>query len=506
VNWKTVNYLTHRWIGITLGALTFTWFVSGIAMMYYPWPAPTASEEIARLEPLRLDATARLIGFDSALAAGGDRGGGAIGARLARWNGGLVYLLWRGSGSRPRAVAVVDAVSGRVLSPIDSTQAIAVARRWVEPAATFASADLLESGDHYLLSSEYRHGFPAWVVRFADANRTSVYVSRAGGFVVGIVTNRTRWTTWLGTVPHWLYFKWLYSRHFEWWLWVSYVLPAIAMLAGASGIVIGVHQLLPHWRRGAWRISAYRGASQWHHLAGIVFGVLVVTWSLSGLLEVLGPDVSPPERQVATVRGRGDARASIREMDAVASAARAVGAVADPVAVDYVRILGVPAFVVRFTGGTRVFVDGTGTTRLELIPGDAVSVARVAIGAPVDRGIRSVERLATYDAYYYARFHRELPLPVYRVAFTDADRSVVYVDAVSGEPVGYVDPEVRSYRWLRDGLHSFDFPALNSRRVLWQSIVLPLMLGGTLIAATGLWLVARRLRRWVAAPRSARPA
>jgi len=500
VNWKTVNYRTHRWIGITLGALTFTWFVSGIAMMYYPWPAPTASEEVARLEPLRLHAATRLIGFDSALAIGADSA--VIGGRLARWNGGLSYVLWRPNGSRLRTVAVVDAVSGRMLSPITSTQAIAVARRWVGATAMLASVEPLESGDHYLLSSEYRHGFPAYVVRFADAERSAIYVSRSGGYVTGIVTNRTRWTTWLGTVPHWLYFKWLYTRHIEWWLWVSCVLPAIAVLAGASGFVIGVHQLLPHWRRGEWRISAYRGASQWHHLAGIVFGALVVTWSLSGLLEVLGPDISPPERQVATVRGWGTARSVIREMDAVSAAARALGETSDAVAVDYVRILGAPAYVVRFSGGTRVFLDATrsGAARLELTAAEAASVARVAIGT--DRSITSVQRLATYDAYYYARFHRELPLPVYRVSFSDADRSVVYVDAVSGEPVGYVDPEVRSYRWLRDGMHSFDFPALNGRRALWQSIVLPLMLGGTLIAATGLWLAVRRIRRMAASQSS----
>jgi len=58
-----------------------------------------------------------------------------------------------------------------------------------------------------------------------------------------------------------------------------------------------------------------------------------------------------------------------------------------------------------------------------------------------------------------------------------------------------VDAEVRRYRWLRDGLHSLDFPALNERRALWTAVILPLMLGGTLLAGTGMWLAIRRTRR-----------
>jgi hypothetical protein len=58
-----------------------------------------------------------------------------------------------------------------------------------------------------------------------------------------------------------------------------------------------------------------------------------------------------------------------------------------------------------------------------------------------------------------------------------------------------VDPETRWYRWLRDGLHSLDFPAINGKRPLWDIVLLPLMLGGTVAAVTGVWLLIRRLAR-----------
>ena len=54
------------------------------------------------------------------------------------------------------------------------------------------------------------------------------------------------------------------------------------------------------------------------------------------------------------------------------------------------------------------------------------------------------------------------------------------------------------HRWigLRDGLHSFDFSPVN-RRPLWDAVLLPLMIGGTIAAITGVWLSVRRVRRMV---------
>ena len=110
--------------------------------------------------------------------------------------------------------------------------------------------------------------------------------------------------------------------------------------------------------------------------------------------------------------------------------------------------------------------------------------------------VRETRLITSYDAYYYARPGRELELPVWRVRFADADNSAMYLDPVSGKPVGYVFTTSRVYRWLRDGLHSFDFSPVN-RRPLWDAVLLPLMLGGTIAAITGVWLSMRRLRRMV---------
>lgn len=502
-HWKRLDYLIHRWIGIVLGLLVLVWFISGIVMIYYPWPMPTASEEFSRMRSFTLPPD--LIGFDSATGAARashmERQDPVslerpeyVGGRLFEWNGRLVYSLWRQHRYLDQPTTLVDARTGRVLSPITPRDAIGVARTVVGPLPDVTGIEQETSGDHYLMSTEYQVGFPAYVVHFDDASSTAVYVSREAGYVVGVVTDLTRWTTWLGTVPHWLYFKWLYSRHLSWWLWVSYVLPGIAVIAGLTGVVLGVEQLFPRRRRGEWRVSAYRGISKWHHIAGIVFGLLVITWSLSGLLEVLGPDGFPTDRQVVYARGPNTYAARISEVEALSRLDSSQRRGLLPIAIDRTRLEGEPGYVIHLEGQRSFWVDAvTGVPRGEL---DSSRARQIAAGAVHETAaITSVERLTHYDTYYYARPHREMPLPAWRVSFADPTSSAIYLDAVSGKPVGYVDTETRWYRWLRDGLHSFDFPGINDKRPLWDLVLLPLMLGGTIAAFTGVWLLVRRLRR-----------
>src|ERR1700738_69814 len=66
-------------------------------------------------------------------------------------------------------------------------------------------------------------------------------------------------------------------------------------------------------------------------------------------------------------------------------------------------------------------------------------------------------RLDHYDAYWYAH-HQQRVLPVLRAGFDDAAQTWFHIDPRSGEILGRTDSSGRSYRWLFNALHSFDFP------------------------------------------------
>jgi hypothetical protein len=500
--WTRLDYLAHRWIGTVLGAVIFVWFASGIAMLYYPWPALTESRATAILRPFEPDST--LIGFRRAWAAAAQANGAEVdlvSGRLQLLGERPVYQFWRDHGGEPLPAVLVDARNGEVLSPVSPALAEAAARGIVGAGPKVVGLDLLRRGDHYMMSAEYAAEFPAYRVRFDDVHQSAVYVNSQGGNPFGVVTRLTRFTTWTGTVPHWFYFMWLYDRY-SIWSWTIVITGSFGVLLGLTGIVWGLAQLLPRSHQGDRRLTGYRGISRWHHLAGITFGLLVVTWCSSGVWQNLGTGNSPRPGQAARIRGGATKWDAIRmsEAEALSRLHRRNGSRFSPIAVDLTQFDGRPGFEIHLADGRTSWVDaGSGEPRGAIPEAALRVVARRVMGDSAS--IRRIERIFSYDEYYYARHGREMHLPAWRVSFGDREESRLYLDPVSGRPTGFVDGGTRRSRWLRDALHSFDFRLLSTRKPLWDIVMLTLLAGGVLSSGSGLLLALRRLRRARAARR-----
>ena len=119
---------------------------------------------------------------------------------------------------------------------------------------------------------------------------------------------------------------------------------------------------------------------------------------------------------------------------------------------------------------------------------------------------RLKELLDDYDSYYSPGWEDKLEndsarrLPVLKVVFDDAERTLVYVDPHTGEAVGAYDASGRRLRWLYHGLHSLDFAGFYAARPLWDLIVLPLMIGGVAMSVTCTWIGYKWLRRKLRKP------
>lgn len=94
----------------------------------------------------------------------------------------------------------------------------------------------------------------------------------------------------------------------------------------------------------------------------------------------------------------------------------------------------------------------------------AIRVARAVATLP--KVVATAERRSEADAFYYATQDRELLRPVWRVLLQDAEHTSVYLDPVVGLPTAWIDDNVRRWRWWREGLHDFDFPALLNKQPL----------------------------------------
>ena len=58
LDWRKLLLYSHRWMGIGFGLLFVSWFISGIAFMYWGMPSLTPLERQAHQKPIDLSAAA----------------------------------------------------------------------------------------------------------------------------------------------------------------------------------------------------------------------------------------------------------------------------------------------------------------------------------------------------------------------------------------------------------------------------------------------------------------
>ncbi|HBP4150535.1 TPA: PepSY domain-containing protein, partial [Pseudomonas aeruginosa] len=272
---KRYLYLWHRWLGIGCCLLMVLWFVSGMVMLYVGYPKLTPLERLAHLP--ELDGCEACVPLRTALAGGDGKSPRSI--RLASVGGLPTYLLDDADG-RTHALAARD---GRPLA-VDADRVLASARAFSGEVPMQLQGRIEE--DAWTHTRNLDPHRPLWRVQTADEQGRLLYLSSQTGEVVRDASRRERAWNWLGAWLHWLYplrGGWFDGQ------WANLVigLSLLATLATVLGILVG----LLRWRfRKPYRSgsrSPYAGGFQrWHHLAGLLFGALVLSWIFSGLMSM----------------------------------------------------------------------------------------------------------------------------------------------------------------------------------------------------------------------------
>ncbi|GEP04927.1 PepSY domain-containing protein [Methylobacterium oxalidis] len=458
--------LGHRWLGIGTGLFFAVWLLSGLVMLYVPFPSLTEAERLARLPPLALNqvGVAPAEALRAAVLPAPPRSFG-----LEMRGDAPVYRIVSAEG----ALATVSAVTGAVLPPVAPDAALA----WVRGQTGRAAGVRTLERDQWTVAGRYDPLRPFHVVALGDGAGTELYVSGVTGAVVLDTTARERFWNWLGAVPHWLYPTPLRARPDLWRdvvLWVS----GFGVAGALSGLALGIWRLRPRRRYPSGSATPYRGIARLHHLFGVVGGLGLLTFVASGWLSMnpnrwfSGPSPDAAMRQgyagVAPLPGLGEIRA----------------APAGTVALRFIA-----------AGGTTrlVALDAAGGRRVTPAV-DEVAIRAAAPGLMPGAQLAGVERLAAYDAYWYAH-HDAKPLPVFRLAFDDPAGTWFHVDATTGELLDRLDRSGRVHRWLFAALHRLDLPVLISNRPAWDVAQWLLNGLGLVVALTGVVMGWRRLRR-----------
>lgn len=452
-------YLTHRWIGIGTCLLLAMWFLSGVVMMYMPFPSLTQVERLAGLAPIHWMKVDGRSPADDYLQQG------------------LEGPIWLGA----------TAISATSRTPLPATDAHRAGRI----ASAFGHAAVLHveavERDQWTVAGGFDRYRPLWKVRLAGSDQRILYVASTTGTVVLDTNAAERFWNWLGSVPHWIY-PTVLRKDQPLWRQVILWTAGVSIIGSASGVWIGILRM--RWRRRykGGRVSPYRNWQWWHHVMGLLGSLLLMTWIVSGWLSV------DPNRWFAREGVSDAARAAysaagvlpqidwqrLGQLPLVAEARRA----------QLIWIDGTAELLLWRTDNEPLVLDARTFAPVQFDPARLVSAARRLIpGAPVER----IEWLTEPDSYWYEAKGR-VELPVLRIRFADPAATWVHISPRTGAILSDMDARRRLYRWLFDALHRWDILGLITQRPLWDLWMWVWSILGTAVSVSGIVMGYRRLR------------
>lgn len=466
-------HLWHRWLGLLLGLLVLSWFISGLVMMYVPYPSLTQSERLSHLTPIDLQAVkvnvANHFSANSALQPDN--------VRLAMLHHRPAYFfmidkqwqaIWADNGGR----IVVD------------HQLLIDAAMVFMPSARINQLSPIER-DQWSLSTKYDAHRPLYLAELDDELGTHFYLSGNTGEVLIDTSRQERAWNWAGAVIHWIYFTPL-RVHAELWrqviLWTSFC----SMVLVGIGFYLGIHRLRLTQKYKNNRVTPYTGWKKWHHLIGLAGSIFCLTWLLSGWLSVKPFDwisdrkLSEQERmkwsgqplKVSDMTLPNQLRSGIK-------------------ALHWINFAGKTYLLGSDENQDWLIDKATG----QLLKPFTHRVLLKQIEQLQPRHtIKSVSWLSNGDIYYRSTSNKPT-VPALRIVFNDPHHTSYYIDPKTTTIVASVDDQSRLYRWLFHALHRLDFPKLIHVEWLRKTLIFALSSLGIILSLAGVIIGVHRIRQ-----------
>ncbi|MDX2275493.1 MAG: PepSY domain-containing protein [Hyphomonadaceae bacterium] len=170
--------LVHKWLALVVMLPILFWVASGLFFAINPIERVRSEHRLAAAAPVAVDTTTVLAPSALTLPQPPTK------LTLQQGLGGPQYVAEFGEGVRP---VLIDAMSGRQLSPLNSDAASAAALAALNVTLPVQRVDYVIAA-----SPEYRGLLPAWRVAFVDEEGLAVYVSADTGQVTARRSNLWR--------------------------------------------------------------------------------------------------------------------------------------------------------------------------------------------------------------------------------------------------------------------------------------------------------------------------
>ena len=237
---KVLTFL-HRWLGVVLGLFFAMWFLSGMVMMYMPFPS---LQENVRLTSLsNIDTKAITVPTDTVIGACGKNEITAL--RVISIDTRPAYICNYETGK----VKAVYADNG---SPVPPRDQLSIRQHVEQTTNKPLKLITLVEYDQWTVHQKFDAQRPMYRVELADSDETHLYFSSITGELVQLTTDTQRFWNYLGAVVHWIY-PTILRKHWALWDMVVWWLSLFGILCAVIGVYLGVvhFKKIRHLRQGA---------------------------------------------------------------------------------------------------------------------------------------------------------------------------------------------------------------------------------------------------------------
>ena len=466
----------HRWLGLIVGPAVLLWFLSGVVLLWTPYPSLTEREWMLTAETIQLpDCCAALSRLLERL----DRPEGIESIRIRMVGGRLVAT----SQSLNGTMMSLTADTAEAIAPLSRESAQRIALQ-MAPSNEVEEMNLIDH-DVWTVHQRFDPYRPLWKVQLSGERHSVLYVSSVTGDVVQDTTADERRWNLAGAVIHWWYWPWL-RRHWVWWdhvVWWASAIGTVTVVAG--GLILG-----RVWVKQGWS-GLFTGRWKVHRVLGVIAGISACCWMASGWLSMdhgrwfSDGKVNAEDRE-RFMGGRlipGDIGA-IPDF----SATLANETVKE---IRLIKMNGIVHFVARTSPSHQAILV---MVEPDESPGETFQdeVVKAAARPLLGDGVLRITRPDGIDFDSCSKTDDEAASPFLQIETSGSESKGVLINGWTGSVVERLDFSRRLYHRLFDGLHRWDEVWLSQHCDVRRMLMSLWCLLGAGLAGSGIWVGLQR--------------
>ena len=472
-------FKAHKYTGIIISGFFLMWFVTGVILIYHPYPKlsereynsmketlPSSLPELAYMQE-RIDGEPESI-------------------RIRQFQGQTLMDIKTEKGKYQLTTDTLNDIK-----PIDFKCVEKVARQWTD--APVIKVDTLHQRRQWVLYTKYEKELPIYKFHFEDKDKTQLFISGRTADVQQLTTAKTRFWAYIGAIPHKLYIPAI-RKDVDRWKAFIVTGASVCLAAALTGFVYGLYIFLRRKRvKGEWG-NPYRKRWQRIHFSfGLIFGIFLIWWAISGIFSMSrvpqwiirteapftfdktrlwGKNLLPMDNYRLSFNKLKETYPQLKE-------------------ISLARFADIPVYVV-IEGENKRYVDAsTEQVKILHIPQKTIEEGFSKMYGE-DTPVK-VSILNEYDNYY-VNLRSTYTLPVYKVEVGNNDEELYYISPEDGY-IKYLNKNKKADKWLFSAIHYLNLPWLISRPWLWTVCIWILCSGCAVVCLSGVVLGMKSLLR-----------